>query len=147
MSSCLLEISALKRERHLKVNTPKSDLPFQIYSSTISPIVVNSNCLPQEALFLIPLFPLCPICIYFISSKYTWNLSASHYFQFYYYGSKLSFFVSQWDNCNSLHLVSLFPPLPLTLYSPLSIQSEPLKMLVTFLLCSKSCDGSIFHSE
>lgn len=91
MSSCLLEISALKRERHLKVNTPKSDLPFQIYSSTIFPIVVNSNCLPQEALFLIPLFPLCPISFYFISSKYTWNLSTSHYFQFYYDGSKLSF--------------------------------------------------------
>ena len=82
MSSCLLEISTLKRERHLKVNTSKSDLPSQIYSSTISPIEVNSSCLSQEALFLITLFPLCPIFIYFISSKYTWNLSISHYFQF-----------------------------------------------------------------
>ena len=63
------------------------------------------------------------------------------------HGSKLPLFVSRWDNCNSLHLVSLFPPLLLTLYSPLSIQSESLKMLVMFLLCSKSCDGSIFHSE
>ena len=84
MSSCLLEISTLKRERHLKVNTSKSDLPSQIYCSTISPVAVNSSCLPQEALFLIPVFLLCPIFIYFISSKYTWNLSISHYFQFYY---------------------------------------------------------------
>ena len=147
MSSCLLEISTLKRERHLKVNTSKSDLPSQSYCSTISPVAVNSSCLPQEALFLIPVFLLCPIFIYFISSKYTWNLSISHYFQFYYHGSKLLLFVSHWDNCNSLHLVSLVPPLSLTLYSPLSIQNEPLKTLVMFLLCSKSCDGSICHSE